>query len=172
MNRMLAIGTVLAATVVGGCASPKPVAHGEKDMSGLAELKALEGTWMMRDEKGQEQVGLVTKVIAGGSVVHETMFPGSPHEMVNTYHLDNGQIVVTHYCAAGNQPRMACRGGKNGVFAFTLRDITNRGSRAESYMGALTVTIKDKNHLVQDWASFSDGKRTEGPRFELVRKGS
>ena len=48
----------------------------------------------------------VIKVTAGGSAVHETLFPGSAHEMVSVYHLDGADLVMTHFCALGNQPRM------------------------------------------------------------------
>ena len=43
---------------------------------------------------------------AGGSAVQETQFPGTPMEMVSVYHLDGADLVMTHYCVLGNQPRM------------------------------------------------------------------
>lgn len=48
----------------------------------------------------------VIKVTAGRSAVHETFFPGQPMEMVSIYHMSNGDLVMTHYCVLGNQPRM------------------------------------------------------------------
>lgn len=183
MNRAMragvGMGVVLAAGALvgglGGCATRGGSSGGHtlsaKDAEAkLAPFKAMAGTWTMKDDKGQEQVAMVTTVIAAGSVVHETMFPGSPHEMVNTYHLDGDQIVVTHYCAAGNQPRMACKAGAGGVYHFTLRDITNHAGPDEVYMGELTVTMKDADHMSQSWASFQNGKRSEGPAFTLTRK--
>ena len=46
------------------------------------------------------------KVTAAGSAVHETIFPGTGHEMVSMYHADGKDLIMTHYCALGNQPRM------------------------------------------------------------------
>jgi hypothetical protein len=43
---------------------------------------------------------------AGGSVVMETMMAGTDYEMINMYHLDGDDLVLTHYCAGGNQPTM------------------------------------------------------------------
>lgn len=69
-------------------------------------VKLMAGEWEMTDETGTQQLALSSRLIAAGNVLCETMFPGSDHEMVNMYHLDNGSLVVTHYCAIGNQPRM------------------------------------------------------------------
>ncbi len=74
----------------------------------FAMLKGLAGEWQgkaMDKEKGPE-VSVTYRVTANGSVVLETLFPGSAHEMLTLYHLDNGKLVLTHYCAMGNQPRM------------------------------------------------------------------
>ena len=59
-----------------------------------------------KDGKPTDKVVSVVKVTAGGSAVHETHFPGQPMEMVSVYHLDKGDLVMTHYCVLGNQPRM------------------------------------------------------------------
>ena len=44
------------------------------------------------------------KVSANGSVVMETLFSGTPHEMITMYHLAGNDLVATHYCAGANQP--------------------------------------------------------------------
>ena len=71
-------------------------------------MKKLAGTWLLADKDGKptDQIASIIKVTAGGSVVHETLFPGQPHEMVSVYHRDGADLVMTHYCALGNQPRM------------------------------------------------------------------
>src|SRR5258708_405565 len=68
-------------------------------------LSRLEGTWESDKpgEDGKPQV-VIFHTTSGKSVVMETMFPGSGHEMLNTYHLDGDALVMTHYCAMGNQP--------------------------------------------------------------------
>ena len=76
--------------------------------SGLETMKKLAGTWLAADNDGKptDQVVSIIKVTAGGSVVHETLFPGQPHEMVSIYTADGPDLVMTHYCVLGNQPRM------------------------------------------------------------------
>src|SRR5215203_87185 len=73
----------------------------------LEKMKQLAGTWLLVGEDGKptEQVASVIKVTAGGSAVHETLFPGQPHEMISVYTIDGLDMVMTHYCVLGNQPR-------------------------------------------------------------------
>lgn len=67
------------------------------------KLAALAGTWTTTHE-GKTLTAIQSRVSSNGSVIIETMFPGSPHEMTNVYHQDGEEVVVTHYCAIGNQP--------------------------------------------------------------------
>lgn len=151
-----------------------PAPHAEPSL--LDPIKALAGEWEMTDEKGVKQLAAVYRVTGGGSAVCETMFPGSAHEMVNMYHLNGPDtIVVTHYCAVGNQPRMACKSptSKTSFDFKTLdpaKDVTNLKSIDGMYMGSLVLTITDADHITQDWTHFDKGKEAGKVNFELTRK--
>ena len=99
MGLMIACVALLAPATVAG-----------EDVDVMEKLAALEGDWMLLDEEGRETdvVGSTFRLTAGGSVLVETMFPNSPdgHEMVNVYHADGDRVLMTHYCAEGNQPRL------------------------------------------------------------------
>src|SRR5262245_51575653 len=71
----------------------------------LEKMKKLAGTWRLADKDGKptDQIASIIKVTAGGSVVHETLFPGQPHEMVSVYAVDGPDLIMTHYCVLGNQ---------------------------------------------------------------------
>src|SRR5262249_20363265 len=75
---------------------------------GLERMKTLAGTWLAtgKDGKPTDQVVSVVRVTAAGSAVHETLFPGQPHEMISIYYRDGADLMMTHYCALGNQPHM------------------------------------------------------------------
>lgn len=151
----------------------------------MEAVKLLAGEWEMPDEQGNTIVGLHSRLTSAGNVLCETMFPGTPHEMVNMYHLDNGSLVVTHYCAIGNQPRMVYTPPKDGsheaegkaisfpvVLEFKYKDCTNLSDPDAMYMGGLKITIKDADHIVQDWTSYVKGQPSKDhmPSFELTRK--
>ena len=74
----------------------------------MERLKSLEGEWMLVNEQGEvtNHVATEFRMTANGSVLREFMFPGDPHEMLNVYHEDGDRVLMTHYCASGNQPRL------------------------------------------------------------------
>jgi hypothetical protein len=108
--RTVAVAATAAALTLalGARAADAPKPAPAPTHAGFEKVKKLAGTWVEADKDGKptEKVVSVVKVIANGSTVHETFFPGTPMEMVSVYHLDKGELVMTHYCALGNQPRL------------------------------------------------------------------
>jgi len=135
------------------------------------KLKALSGDWMMAG--GDGAIAVTYHVTAAGSAVVETLFPGSPHEMVTVYTIDKGDLVLTHYCAAGNQPRMkAVEGGGANAIEFKYDGGGNIKSDKDGHMHEATFTFTDANHVVSTWQYYKDGKPEELKTFDLVRKES
>lgn len=73
--------------------------------SPFATLKTLEGTWKGQPEMGgkKEDMTLIYKVTSGGNAIEETIFAGSPKEMVSVYFQDKDHIEQAwlHYNADG-----------------------------------------------------------------------
>lgn len=142
------------------------------------QIKSLAGEWVYADEKaaaamGVTGVAVTYRVTSAGSAVIETLFPGSPHEMVSVYHLDKGVPVLTHYCAYGNQPTMkaapAKDAGKEIVFAFAGG--CNVDPAKDPHMHDMTMTVIDKDHFKAVWTHWADGKATGEPAiFDMKRK--
>ena len=59
-------------------------------------IKALAGDWEAVGEAG-ESGDWNFRVSAGGSAVLETLFVGTEHEMLTVYHMEDGELVLTHY---------------------------------------------------------------------------
>ena len=95
-RRFLVCGLVLLALGTGARADDKPAKAAKHP--GLERMKKLAGTWVEADKDGKptDKVVSVIKVTAGGSTVHETIFPGGPMEMVSVYHLDGGEQLGVH----------------------------------------------------------------------------
>jgi hypothetical protein len=162
--------------VLGGCAT----SGGGAKVSGTASaaqqaalfdrVKSLQGTWISKDDKGQEHTASTFAVSSNGSIVREVMLPGSDHEMTNVYHMDGPTLVMTHYCAMGNQPRMRATAGNPNVIDMKFDSVTNLRSADEGYMGSMRLTFIDANHIKTDWTSYQDGKAQSPMHFELWRK--
>ena len=142
---------------------------------GLERLKKLAGTWVMigKDGKPTDQVVSVVKVTAAGSAVHETLFPGQPHEMISVYHRDGADLVMTHYCSLGNQPRMkADPNSPPNQIRFRFAGGTNLDPAKDKHMHEGTITITDNDHIEWSGVCWESGKPCKGPEcgMKLVRK--
>lgn len=142
---------------------------------GLERLKKLAGTWVMADKDGKptDQVVSVFKVTAGGSAVIETIFPGQAHEMVSVYHADGKDLVMTHYCVLGNQPRMkADPKAPANQFVWKFVGGTNLDPAKDKHMHEGTLTLVDDDHLVMAGVAWEDGKPSKEccGEMKLVRK--
>ncbi len=138
-------------------------------------LKSLVGTWLETDKDGKptETVVSVIKLTGAGTAIHETLFPGQPHEMVTVYHLDGKNVVATHYCALGNQPRYkvdAKSTDKKLIFAFDGG--TNFDAAKDMHMHEGTLTIVDADTIESNWVGYDKGKPDDGHKvtMKLVRK--
>ncbi|MEX2218406.1 MAG: hypothetical protein WD749_06555 [Phycisphaerales bacterium] len=138
----------------------------------LDRIKQLEGEWEGKTPEGGAG-RTVFAVSSNGSVVREIMLVGEPHEMTNVYHMDGPDLIMTHYCAIGNQPRLRAKAPKDGEsIDLKFDSVTNLAAPDGMYMGRLTLTILDPDHLRQEWRSYHAG--VEDPShlavFDLKRK--
>lgn len=140
------------------------------------KLKTLAGTWQMEnpEKKGEWNDAITFSVTSGGNVVREIMFAGAPHEMTNTYHLDGDSVVVTHYCAVGNQPTMrATTSNQNGnTMHFVFDHVSNYTGSDQTVMCDLTLTLNSQDTINENWKSCVDGKLSDQHNvgIELRRK--
>ena len=132
---------------------------------GFERFKQLAGEWT--GAKG----GKVRSVFKVTSAVEETMLPGTPAEMINMIHPDGDDIVLTHYCAGGNQPEMKApdKAAGNDV-AFQFVRAGNLKSINESHMHNVTYTFIDKDTLRTTWTNYDNGKPSGTVVFEYKRK--
>lgn len=167
---------VVLTCILTGCASqpsgPRVVeaASPARTEALLGMLKKLEGKWAMKGPEGEDQLGTEFKVSSAGTTVREIMFPGQPHEMTNLYHMDGPDIVMTHYCAVGNQPRMRASAVQGNKLVFTFDDVTNYAGGGQHCMRDMTLEFKDDNTIVEHWRSYVGDKPADGvTSFELTR---
>jgi len=137
------------------------------------KLKTLAGDWRGTiDKRGAgDPVAVNYKVTSSGHALVETLFPGSEREMVTVYHLDRDKLVLTHYCAAGNQPQMAMtRNPTPEVLAFDFIGGANIRPRKDGHMHALRLHFLGLNELQAEWDSFKDGRKVVTKTFFVTRQ--
>ena len=180
MRRFLACGLVwtllltLAAASYGdgepGAKLPAPPTN-----AGLEKMKKLAGTWLAADKDGKptDQVVSIIKVTAGGSAVQETLFPGQAHEMVSLYTADGPDLIMTHYCVLGNQPRMKAdpKSPPNQI-VFHFAGGTNLNVAKDKHMHEATLTLVSDDRIELQGCGWENGAPAKEMccGLKLVRK--
>ena len=141
--------------------------------SPLDQLKALAGTWAgpTRGADGKPEHTVTYRVSSGGSAVVETLFPGTDHEMVDMYTMEGDDLVMTHYCAMGNQPHLRYKkDSAKGTMEFEFVNGGNMKSRDEAHMDSMVLTLIYTYHIKSKWTALEHGQVTETVEFDLVRQ--
>ena len=164
---------VLVLSAGASVAAPAPTAAVGKPASAAFErLKALAGEWVAADDNEMVKKGdLVARyaVTAGGSAVVETVFPGRAHEMVTVYHADGPDLVLTHYCMEGNQPRMRAKGAQGTRFDFAYDGGTNIDPKRDRHMHSASLALLSADEIRSEWTELADGKPVLVVKSHLVR---
>jgi len=165
----LAFAAVAFATLTASAQRAEPLSA----QAAFDKLKSLAGEWTGKaGDPGKEQnVTIIYRVTSGGHALAETMFPGTEHEMITMYHLDGDKLLLTHYCAVGNQPRMALtKKSTADTLDFDFVGGTNMKSRKDGHMHAVRIRFVDHDTVASEWLYFKDGKNGGSEKFTLKRK--
>ena len=137
------------------------------------QLKSLAGTWkgsMSHQGGATGPMEVRYKVTAGGHSVVETIGPGTEMEMVSVYSRDGDELVMTHYCVAGNQPRLRARkGAEDGVIHWDFVACENLADPKAMHMHDAKFTFVDANTLRTEWVGHDGGKANPASVMELKR---
>ena len=86
--------------------------------------RGLPGSWSMPTKTGEFVV--TYRLISGDSALVEEWGPGTPHETETVFYPDHADLLLTHYCAQGNQPRLRAAEISSNAVVFRFVDVTNR----------------------------------------------
>lgn len=110
----------------------------------------------------------------GNALVHEMKGAGLPEDPtrydhpVTMLYLDGDRLLLTHYCDAGNRPRMAGKVSPDGKkVEFDFLDLS--GGNEHGHMDHAVFTIVDANHHTEDWIYMMPGNKPLRARFDLQR---
>ena len=133
----------------------------------FAAIKNMPGTWEGNTSMGPVQVNF--KVTSGGTAVMSEIL--GKENMISMFNMDGpNRLLLTHYCAMGNQPRMEASVSPDGkTFTFTYVDATNLSALDAGHMQRMILTVIDDNHHTEEWV-FADHGKEHKELFDLRRK--
>jgi hypothetical protein len=154
-------------------AAPADVPDGA---AAFERLKGLVGVWEVTEPKGKTAT-VRYELTASGSALFERYSDssmGAGSEMITMYHLDAGRLMLTHYCMAGNQPRMLLKrfDPTTGELDFDFLDATGLASGNDGHMRRAHFRLLGPNQLENRWEFFDNGKATFDEKQSLTRVSS
>lgn len=165
----LVLGVVLAAAAWAAADAP------QKDVAQAYEkFKSLEGRWEGTNAAGKKTAQVYEVVSGGKAVLERNLEEDADHSnMITMFHLDSGRLLLTHYCAAGNQPRMRLDSydPATQTLVFEFQDATNLASPNAGHMHRAVYKFPDRDRFVTEWTYWRDGKPafTESSEFRRVK---
>jgi len=157
--------------VVPACQTAAGPGSGSLDVASaqFARFRALEGCWRVVGGDHAQGATHSYRTVANGSVVVEVAFAGQPHEMVTVVHLDGSDLVLTHYCAAGNQPHLVAQAGGGDEVRFAFVKAGNLKTPADAHMRDASFKFVDADHVEQRWTFWQGGEQTSVMTSKLER---
>lgn len=139
-------------------------------------LKALAGSWdghvttvpPQPDIEGKPAHLSLRVTSMGNAMVHEMTGEGRPDDPITMLYLDGDRLLLTHYCDAGNRPRMTGKMSPDGkTVEFDFLDVS--GSTQYGHMHHAVFTLIDANHHSEDWTYMLPGDKPVQAHFDLLR---
>ena len=126
------------------------------------QLKALAGSWEGALDGQVLHVSL--RVTSRGNALLHEMKGAGPDDPITMFNLDGDRLMLTHYCDAGNQPRMLATVSPDGkTIVFDFKEATNLLTTQEGHMQRVTFTFIDPDHHTEKWEfAIADGKQMGG----------
>jgi len=90
--------------------------------------------------------------------------------MVTVYHADGPDLVLTHYCMEGNQPRMRAKAASGARFDFAFDGGTNIDPQRDRHMHSASVELVGADEIRSVWTELAEGKPVFVARTHLLRR--
>jgi len=155
----------------------KPQAPKSEAQKAFEKLKTLAGQWEgpvnlqppQPDMANGKPIHVSMRVTSLGNLLtHEMTSPDRPDDPITTIYLDGDKLLLTHYCDAGNRPRMVARPSADGkTVEFNFVDIS--GSTQYGHMRRAVFTTIDENRHTEDWTFVMPGDKPVEAHFDLKR---
>lgn len=136
-------------------------------------LKKLQGVWHGSSTKGWTDTDTIRVIARGSAILSTSQFVDEPSEgMATVFVMENGKLLMTHYCEAGNQPVLQAQTIENdgSKITFEFKGGTNLPSRNVGHMDSVTFQFEDENHFSSQWSWYANGQQKLFETIHYERK--
>jgi hypothetical protein len=77
--------------------------------------------------------------------------------MLTLFHRDGEELLLTHYCVAGNQPRLIASAIGEDELSFSFRDATHLPAPEQGHMHECRLRFEGPDRFTSQWSFYSGG---------------
>ena len=179
-NRFMLSVVLIAASIVAFAQHDQPKTNAPKSeaQKSFDQLKTLAGTWegkvtglpeeFTKGKKGDELVQVSLRVTSRGNALMHEMKGDGPDDPITMLYLDNDRLLLTHFCDAGNRPRMVGTISPDGkTVEFEFLDVA--GNTQYGHMHHALFTFIDADHHTEEWTFILKGDKLMKAHLDLQR---
>lgn len=136
----------------------------------FTKMKSLVGTWV-REGDTNSTFNITFELTAKGSTLMETWNSKGKKHSLTVYHLNGENLMATHYCPQGNQPRLhLSKDSTLDKLSFSYLDATNLKSIDHSHQHSLGFEIGAAGQKVLRSESYLKKGDEDFSTMNLIRK--
>jgi len=122
-------------------------------------LCGLAGRWEGKSSQGWTAEIEIEVIARGSAVLERSNFEAHPGEtMLTLFAMDGPRLRLTHYCVAGNQPRLEATAIGADELGFTFVDGGNLASRDVGHMDEAVLRFAGPDEFSSRWSYFQAGQ--------------
>lgn len=133
--------------------------------SSFALFQSLRGTWGIWENGQPLSIKMTYDMASRDSVVTEHF-----GKELTVFHIDKSDLLATHYCNRGNQPRLKLTANTApNVYEFEMIDITNLDDPNDPHVHKMIYRFIDKTHFDLEivWKA---GSVQESENYSLIKE--
>ena len=170
---MLSVAAISLSTAVLAQSMPTEQSGAQRSFD---KLKTLAGSWdglvstfpPQADIEGKPMHVSLRVTSMGNALMHEANSSARPDDPITMLYLDGDRLLLTHYCDAGNRPRMTGAMSPDGkTVEFDFLDLS--GGTQYGHMHHAVFTFIDANHHLEDWTYMMPGDKPVHAHVDLQR---
>ena len=135
------------------------------------QMSELVGVWKP-EGAANSTFSISFEFTANKTVLMETWLRGDKKHSLTVYHLDGENLLATHYCPQGNQPRLKMDTlSQDNIIKFSFMDATNLANTDQSHQHSLSFSLQQGGAILLRNETYLSGEGIDASELKLVRAG-
>jgi hypothetical protein len=142
-----------------------PVIASAGELTPFEVFQSLKGTWLIRADNKSLSFDMTYAVGSNGTIVTEQF-----GKELSVFYRDGDNLMMTHFCNRGNQPRLKLKsGGPGGRYEFDMFDISNLKDALDPHVQKIIYEILDSTHMNLEMI-WKKGAGEESEKYALTKQ--